>query len=129
MSGIDYTERIPNNVDLASDKRLQRALEKWQPAYLDWWNEMGPAGGWQGRDVFLRTAVSVDKGGWAQYGYVKMPEYRWGIFLEPREEERTVGFGDHASAPAWQEVPGEYRNILQRIISVNNHSTSRDNRV
>ena len=29
-------ERIPNNVDLAGNKRLQRALEHWQPAYLDW---------------------------------------------------------------------------------------------
>jgi benzoyl-CoA 2,3-epoxidase subunit B len=116
MSSIDYSERIPNNVDLSSDKRLQRALEKWQPAFLDWWSDMGPAGGWQGRDVFLRTAVSVDKGGWAQFGYVKMPEYRWGIFLEAPEADRRVGFGDHADAPVWQEVPGEYRNTLQRII-------------
>lgn len=45
MSGIDYGERIPNNVDLASDRRLQRALEKWQPAFLDWWREMGPVDG------------------------------------------------------------------------------------
>jgi len=45
---IDYSERIPNNVDLSSDKRLQRALEKWQPAFLDWWQTMGPEG-WQPR--------------------------------------------------------------------------------
>ena len=31
---IDYTQRIPNNVDLASDRRLQRALENWQPRFL-----------------------------------------------------------------------------------------------
>jgi benzoyl-CoA 2,3-dioxygenase component B len=116
MSSIDYSERIPNNVNLSSDKRLQRALEKWQPAYLDWWNAMGPVGKWQESDVLLRTAVSVDKGGWAQYGYVKMPEYRWGIFLEAQDVDRTIGFGDHADDLAWQEVPGEYRNILQRII-------------
>ncbi len=113
--GIDYTERIPNNVDLSSDRRLQRALEKWQPAFLDWWNDMGPDG-WQANDVYLRTAISVDKGGWANFGYVKMPEYRWGIFLTPREEGRKVGFGDHADEDAWQTVPGEYRNMLQRII-------------
>ena len=29
-------DRIPNNVDLHSDKRLQRALEHWQPKYLQW---------------------------------------------------------------------------------------------
>ncbi|MCB9676693.1 MAG: benzoyl-CoA 2,3-epoxidase subunit BoxB [Alphaproteobacteria bacterium] len=113
--GIDYSERIPNNVDLSGDRRLQRALEKWQPAFLDWWMDMGPEG-WQAKDVYLRTAVSVDKGGWANFGYVKMPEYRWGIFLTPQEEGRKVGFGDHADEDAWQTVPGEYRNMLQRII-------------
>ena len=35
-------DRIPNNVNLADDVRLQRALEKWLPSYLDWWREMGP---------------------------------------------------------------------------------------
>lgn len=112
--GIDYSERIPNNVDLAGDRRLQRALEKWQPAFLDWWGEMGPEG-FQASQVYLRTAISVDKGGWANFGYVQMPEYRWGIFLNP-PEERKIGFGDHAEEDAWQEVPGEYRNMLQRII-------------
>jgi len=115
MAGIDYSERIPNNVDLSSDKRLQRALEKWQPAFLDWWKDMGPEG-WQAKDVYLRTAVSVDKGGWAHFDYVKMPDYRWGIFLEEADPDRRIGFGDHAGLPAWQEVPGEYRNMLQRII-------------
>ena len=36
MSGIDYLERIPNNVDLASNRRLLRALEDWQPKFLNW---------------------------------------------------------------------------------------------
>ena len=48
MPGIDYTERIPNNVNLAENRRLQRALEEWQPKFLEWWTEMGPwdLGGW-----------------------------------------------------------------------------------
>jgi len=37
---IDYT-RIPNNVDLSSDRRLQRALENWQPALPRLWKDMG----------------------------------------------------------------------------------------
>ena len=41
---IDYAERIPNNVDLASDRRLQRALEAWQPKFFQWWSELGPDG-------------------------------------------------------------------------------------
>ena len=31
---IDYSQRIPNNVDLSNDRRLQRALENWQPRFL-----------------------------------------------------------------------------------------------
>ncbi len=115
MSGIDYQQLIPNNVDLSNNRRLQRALEKWQPAFLDWWQDMGPEG-FQTSDVYLRTAVSTDAEGWANFGFVQMPEYRWGIFLADREKDRTIGFGDHAGKPVWQEVPGEYRNVLQRII-------------
>jgi benzoyl-CoA 2,3-dioxygenase component B len=112
---IDTEQKIPNNVDLAGDKSLQRALEHWQPEYLKWWAEMGPDGS-SGLDVYLRTAVSVLPGGWAHFDYVKMPDYRWGIFLAPFDRERTIGFGDHQGEPAWQEVPGEHRANLRRII-------------
>ena len=112
---IDYSQKIPNNVDLASNKTLQRALEHWQPAYLDWWNEMGPENT-RSVDVYLRTAASVDPQGWAHFDYVKMPDYRWGIFLAPAEQDRKISFGAHKGEPAWQEVPGEYRSTLRRII-------------
>ena len=112
---IDYSQQIPNNVDLSNDRTLQRALEQWQPGFLNWWSETGPADT-SALQVYLRTAVSVDRGGWANFGYVRMPEYRWGIFLTPRDENRKVNFGDHRGVPAWQEVPGEYRSILRRII-------------
>ncbi|NOT31537.1 MAG: benzoyl-CoA 2,3-epoxidase subunit BoxB [Planctomycetes bacterium] len=115
MTHIDYEQKIPNNVDLKSDKKLQRALEQWQPDYLDWWRAMGPSD-YNENDVYLRTAVSVERDGWAHFGYVKMPDYRWGIFLEPQEKDRAIGFGDHMGKPAWQDVPGEYRNPLRRII-------------
>ena len=112
---IDYQERIPNNVGLSDNRRLQRALESWQPKYLDWWRDMGPEG-FQASDVYLRTAISVEPGGWAHYGMVKMPDYRWGIFLAPPETGRVVGFGDHKGDPAWTDIPGEYRAMLRRLI-------------
>jgi benzoyl-CoA 2,3-dioxygenase component B len=115
MSTIDYGGKIPNNVGLGEDKTLQRALEQWQPDYLAWWSEMGPERS-QAFDVYLRTAVSAEPQGWANFDYVKMPDYRWGIFLSPREESRQVGFGENKGAPAWQEVPGEHRANLRRII-------------
>src|SRR5437016_4891651 len=79
---VDYGDRIPNNVDLGRDRVLQRALEHWQPQYMGWWYDMGPAES-RGHDVYLRTAVSVDPDGWAVFDFIKMPDYRWGIFLAP----------------------------------------------
>jgi len=115
MSSIDYNEKIPNNVNLGEDRTLQRALEAWQPNFLQWWGDMGPDGS-QNFDVYLRTAVSVDPQGWAQFGHVKMPDYRWGIFMNPAVAERAIHFGDHLGQVAWQDVPGEHRANLRRII-------------
>ncbi|GAA4081653.1 MULTISPECIES: benzoyl-CoA 2,3-epoxidase subunit BoxB [Actinomadura] len=115
-TSVDYTERIPNNVDLSGDRRLQRALESWQPKFLRWWGEMGPA--LPTRDVYLRTAVSVGREGWAHFGHVPLPEYRWGIFLAERDPDRRIAFGEHKGEPVWQQVPGEYRADLQRLIVV-----------
>ena len=112
---IDYSQLIPNNVDLSSDRRLQRALENWQPRFLDWWKDMGPDGT-SAFDVYLRTAISTDSNGWANFGYVKMPEYRWGIFLADRDPNREIAFGDNKGKPAWQDVPGELRSTLRRLI-------------
>jgi len=112
---IDYSQLIPNNVDLSSDRRLQRALENWQPRFLDWWKDMGPDGT-SAFDVYLRTAVSTDANGWANFGYVKMPDYRWGIFLADRDPNRQIAFGDNKGKPAWQDVPGEMRSTLRRLI-------------
>ena len=78
---------------------------------------MGPEG-FQTSDVYLRTAISIDPKGWAKFDYVKMPEYRWGILLAPRQEDRQVNFGTHKGEKAWQEVPGEYRAMLRRLIVV-----------
>src|SRR5215217_5920515 len=109
-------ERIPNNVNLSENKRLQRALEHWQPKYDAWWRDMGPAGFQDQHRIYLRTAVSVDADGWAHYDYVKMPEYRWGIFLAVPEPDRRIGFGDFLGQPVWQDVPGEFRNPLRRLV-------------
>src|SRR6266487_1744195 len=109
-------ERIPNNVGLSSNKRLQRALEHWQPKYIQWWKDMGPQGFQDYHQVYVRTAVSVDPAGWAHFEYVKLPEYRWGIFLADPVHERRIGFGDFMGNPVWQEVPGEFRNQLRRLI-------------
>jgi benzoyl-CoA 2,3-dioxygenase component B len=115
MSTVDLSSKIPNNVNLDQDKRLLRALEQWQPNYLKWWLDMGPKD-FQKLDIYLRTAISVDAEGWANFGYVKMPDYRWGIFLADPVPDRTIGFGDNYGKPTWPVVPGEHRNTLRRLI-------------
>jgi benzoyl-CoA 2,3-epoxidase subunit B len=115
-SAADYTEKIPNNVDLHEDRRLQRALESWQPNFMHWWEAMGPT--LPTEDVYLRTAVNVGRAGWAHFGHVAMREYRWGIFLAERNPDRRIAFGEHKGEPAWQKVPGEYRAELQRLIVI-----------
>jgi benzoyl-CoA 2,3-dioxygenase component B len=114
---VSYDTKIPNNVGLSSDRRLLKALERWHPGYLDWWRQMGPEG-FQDASVYLRTAVRVDRTGWAKFGFVKMPDYRWGILLAPAEEGRQIAFGEHKGEPAWQEVPGEHRALLRRLIVI-----------
>ncbi len=108
-------EKIPNNVNLHDNRRLLRALEQWQPNYLKWWNDAGPAE-YQADQIYLRTAISVDSRGWANFDYVKMSDYRWGIFLALPEADRRIPCGDSYGKEAWQEVPGEFRNALRRII-------------
>jgi benzoyl-CoA 2,3-dioxygenase component B len=117
VGAVDYDTKIPNNVQLSSDRRLQKALEQWQPNFIDWWKEMGPVDSLT-HEVYLRTAVSVDPEGWAKFDYVQMPDYRWGILLAPQEEGRTIPFGKHKGEPVWQEVPGEYRGMIRRLIVV-----------
>ena len=112
---IDFSEKIPNNVGLKENRQLQRALENWQPHYIQWWRDLGPVES-QELDIYLRTAVDIGAEGWANYDYVRMPDYRWGIFLTPPEEGRQINFGMNKGQSAWQEVPGEHRADLRRLI-------------
>ena len=95
VMSVSYDTKIPNNVNLSSDRRVLKALEKWHPGYIDWWSRLIPKQ-FQDANVYLRTAVGVETGGWAKFDYVKMPEYRWGIVLAPQVEDRQIAFGEHS---------------------------------
>jgi len=117
LNDVRYDTQIPNNVGLSDDRRVLKALERWHPGYRDWWHAMGPHG-FQGFEVYLRTAISVDHDACAKFGFVKMPEYWWGILLAPALPGRTIGFGEHLGEPVWQEIPGEYRAMLRRLVVI-----------
>lgn len=116
-SAVDLEAKIPNNVGLKDDPVIRRALESWLPAYLEWWRDMGPSD-FRENDIYLRTAVGVGRGGWANFSHVKMPDYRWGIFLaEPETEgERKIKFGDAMGQAVWNQIPGELRARTRRLI-------------
>ena len=80
LINVSYDTQIPNNVGLSQDRKVLKALQKWHPGYIDWWNKLIPQN-FQDSMVYLRTAVSVDPKGWAKFDYVKMPEYRWGMSI------------------------------------------------
>jgi benzoyl-CoA 2,3-epoxidase subunit B len=114
---IDYSQQIPNNVNLSDNRRLLKALESWQPKFMRWWDELGPLG-FQRDDVYLRTAITTDIKRDSAWGYVKLPDYRWGIFLIDPDLDRRISHGEFKGQPVWQEVPGEFRNPLRRLIVV-----------
>src|SRR6202051_760990 len=115
IMNVDYSTKIPNNVNLSEDRQVLKALGGWHPGYMNWWSDMGPEG-FQQSLVYLRTAYSVDPRGWAKFDYVRMPEYRWGILLAPQEENRVIPFGQHYGEAAWEGVPGDHRAILPPLI-------------
>ncbi len=117
MTPVDIDAKIPNNVGLGSDRRLQRALESWQPKFVQWWRESGPVA-YKDSPVYLRTAVAVGSEGWANFDHVSMPDYRWGIFLAEPEHDRKIAFGDNRGRDVWQEIPGEFRADLRRLLVV-----------
>jgi hypothetical protein len=94
-----YTNTTPN-------RTLQRALEHWQPSFLDWWRDMGPEES-RTLDIYLRTAVGVDASGWAQFDYVKMPEYRWGICVDITEAVAGTAYALH-SANSSGSTPSDF---------------------
>ena len=112
IESVDYTTKIPNNVNLAEDRQVLRALESWHPGYIDWWMDMGPEG-FQDAEVYLRTAISVDPKGWAKFDYVKMPEYRWGVLLAPEVEGRKIPCGESSLWGDYHAV--ELAVYLQRL--------------
>ena len=73
LINVNYDTMIPNNVGLSEDRKVLKALEKWHPGYINWWNDLIPQN-FQDSMVYLRTAVSV---GAAKAVLVPITESDW----------------------------------------------------
>jgi hypothetical protein len=108
--------RRSRTTSTSPDRRLGSGRSRsWQPHFIDWWKDMGPEG-FQADDIYLRTAVSVDAGGWAHFELRQDARLPLGHLPHPPTKDRKVGFGDMHRPAALAEVPGEFRNALRRLI-------------
>ena len=114
---VDYDGLIPNNVGLNDDARVRKALETWHPGYIDWWKDMGPEG-FQDALVYLRTAVGVDPEGWAKLRLRQDARVPLGHPAGAAGRRPHIPFGAHKGEPVWQEVPGEHRAMLRRLLVI-----------
>ena len=106
----------PTTSTSSSDRRLQRALENWQPRFLDWWKDMGP----DGTLGLRRLPAHRHLGRRQRLGQFRLREDA-GLSLGhlPRRARIPTGviaYGDNKGKPVWQEVPGELRSTLRRLI-------------
>ena len=115
MSAVDLSCRVPNNVGLAEKPELRRSLEWFDLEFRKWWFDCGPAG-IRDNEVYLRTPVGVDAGGWARYGFMPLSQYRWGVFQAPATPGRVALFGAVAGQPVWQTLPQEHRNYVRKLL-------------
>ena len=60
---IDYDGLIPNNVGLAEDLRVRKALETWHPGYIDWWKEMARKASRTIRSICAPPSASAARAG------------------------------------------------------------------
>ncbi len=116
MSVIDRNAVIPNNVGLEDRPALARTLAQFKGDYMKWWRECGPQG-FDAADCYLRMPVAADARGWASYEYVKLPEFRWGVFQADRVEDRPALFGRLAGQPKLADVPGEFRATMIKLLT------------
>ena len=115
ISAVDLAGPIPNNVGLAEKPGLAKWLGWFSAEFRKWWFDCGPAG-IRDNEVYLRTPVGVDAGGWAQYGFVPLSQYRWGVFQAPATPGRVALFGNMAGRPVWQTLPEEHRAYVRKLL-------------
>ena len=102
-------------MNLADDRRLQRALEAWQPHFLNWWREMGPEG-FQGCDVYLRTATSADARAGRPSDTSRCRTIDGEFFSPTPSPIARLRSASTRANRSGARFPGEHRGVLRRLI-------------
>jgi len=79
---VDYDGLIPTMSGSMPIRGCGGPWSSGHPSYLDWWQDRGRTG--SKRPSLSAHRNRVDQEGWAKFGYVRMPEYRWGILWRRR---------------------------------------------
>ena len=116
MSTIDYSEKIPNNVNLG---RRPHAAARARAVAAELHQLVGRHRP-RGLDRLRRLPAHRDQRRPAGLGALRLREdARLPLGHLPRTPatpNRKIHFGDHKGETAWQDVPGEHRANLRRII-------------
>lgn len=115
MPSLDLSGEIPNNIGLSGKPRLAETLARFRQDFLGWWREAGPEG-FDFAQVYLRTPTGIDSRGWASYGYVRLPEYRWGVYQAEPGRDRRASFGALAGKPKVDRVPAEIGPAVMKLL-------------
>ena len=116
MLDINHRAAIPNNVGIEDGSALARTLAGFKTDYMKWWRECGPQG-FDAAQCYLRLPVAADSRGWADYQYVKLEDFRWGVFQAERAPEKPALFGRPAGGPKLDAVPAEYRATVIKLLT------------
>src|SRR5688572_19796740 len=116
MQLIDRSAVIPNNVGLEDRPALAKTLAQFKTDYMKWWRECGPQG-FDAARCYLRLPVAADTRGWASYEYVKLEDFRWGVFQAERVPNKAALFGRLAGQAKLAEVPAEFRATVIKLLT------------
>jgi benzoyl-CoA 2,3-dioxygenase component B len=116
MSLIDHKAAIPNNVGLDESSPLAKTLAGFKGDFMKWWRECGPQG-FDAAQCYLRLPVAADARGWAAYDYVKLEDFRWGVFQSERVPDKPALFGRPAGKPKLDAVPAEFRGTVIKLLT------------
>ena len=97
--------------------RVRKALETWHPGYIDWWKDDGS------RRLPERSRLPAHRHrrrqrGLGQIRFRAHAGIPLGHSAGARRRGPHIPFGAHKGEPAWQEVPGEYRAMLRRLLVI-----------